>query len=80
MDKYIHEELIRIGANIRHIRRLKDLKQKDLAKMAGITNASLSKIENGLSLHISYYRLCRIAITLEIEFTDFMGNTHSVTP
>jgi transcriptional regulator with XRE-family HTH domain len=67
----------RIGANIGHWRNLKGLKQKDIANRAGISEAALSKIENGgPSLNVSTME--KIANALEIEVEQLFSNPQQV--
>lgn len=55
-----------IGQRIREMRKMKNISQKDLAKMTGITQANMNRIENGRyspGLDI----LARIADALEYD-------------
>jgi len=61
------------GENILYWRRLKGLKQEDLAKRIGISTAALSNIENGVSKP-DIERLEDIADALEIEVTQLLLN------
>jgi len=63
----------KIGENILYWRKLKGLKQDDLAARVGISTAALSNIENGISQpHIG--RLEDIAEALEIEVALLFQN------
>ena len=62
-----------VGENIYCWRKLKGLKQEDLAARVGISTTALSNIENGVSqLHIR--RMEEIADALEIEVVQLMYN------
>lgn len=57
-----------IGKNIRNLRKSKGIKQKDIAKQAGISNSFLCDIEAGRN-QPSISTLLRIADALEIDVT-----------
>ena len=64
---------INVGENILYWRKLKGLKQDDLAARVGISTAALSNIENGVSKpHIE--RLEDIADALEIDVAELLQN------
>ena len=67
------EYKIKIGENILSWRRLKRIKQQDLAKRVGISPAALSNIENGISAP-DIKRLEDITIALEIEVAQLLVN------
>lgn len=68
---------IKVGENILYWRKLKGLKQDDLAARVGISTAALSNIENGVSKpHIE--RLEEIADALEIETAMLMYNPQQI--
>ena len=63
----------KVGENILYWRKLKGLKQEDLAARVGISTAALSHIENGVSKpHIE--RLEDIADALEIDVAELLQN------
>lgn len=62
-----------IGKKIKIQRIQKDLKQKDLARMAGISNTYLSDIENGRT-NPSLKTLLRITHILDMNITDLVNN------
>jgi transcriptional regulator with XRE-family HTH domain len=70
-------ERIAIGANIGHWRRLKGLKQEDLAVRAGISPTAMSHIENGES-DISFSRIEDIAHALEVEVQQLLNNPQHI--
>jgi transcriptional regulator with XRE-family HTH domain len=70
-------ERISIGANIGHWRRLKGLKQEDLAIRAGISATSMSLIENGES-DISFSRIEDIANALEVQVQQLLSNPQQI--
>lgn len=66
-----------VGENILYWRKLKGLKQEDLAGRIGISTAALSNIENGVSKpHIE--RLEDIADALEIEVAQLLQNPQQI--
>jgi hypothetical protein len=64
-------ERIRIGGRIRQIREERNMEARDLAKLAGIDAANLSRIENG-KYSVGIDVLSRIAAVLgkKIDFID----------
>lgn len=64
---------IKMGENILYWRKLKGLKQDDLAARIGISTAALSNIENGISKP-DIERLEDIADALGIEVTQLLHN------
>jgi transcriptional regulator with XRE-family HTH domain len=63
----------KVGENILYWRKLKGLKQEDLAARVGISTAALSHIENGISKpHIG--RMEEIADALQIEVAQLLHN------
>lgn len=66
-----------VGENIFYWRKLKGLKQDDLAARIGISATALSNIENGVSKpHIE--RLEDIADALEIELAQLLQNPQQI--
>lgn len=67
----------KVGENILYWRKLKGLKQEDLAARVGISTAALSNIENGVSQpHIG--RMEAIAEALEIEVAQLLYNPQQI--
>jgi transcriptional regulator with XRE-family HTH domain len=67
----------KVGENILYWRKLKGLKQDDLATRIGISTAALSNIENGVSKpHIE--RMEDIADALEIEVAQLLHNPQQI--
>lgn len=66
-----HGERIRIGCRIRQIREERNIEARDLAKLAGIDAANLSRIENG-KYSVGIDILSKIAAVLgkKIDFVD----------
>ena len=59
--------LLDLGERIRTLRKQKGLTQAELAKEAGISRATLSKLENGLIAQISVVTLAEILNALGYE-------------
>lgn len=62
---------VRIGARIREIRESRGMEAKDLAKLAGIDAANLSRIENG-KFSVGFDILSKLALSLgkKVDFID----------
>jgi transcriptional regulator with XRE-family HTH domain len=72
--KHPHKEYkMKVGENILYWRKLKGLKQEDLAERIGISTTALSNIENGVSKP-DIERLEDIADALEIETAQLLHN------
>jgi transcriptional regulator with XRE-family HTH domain len=67
------EYKMKVGENILYRRKLKGLKQEDLAERIGISPTALSNIENGVSKP-DIERLEDIADALEIEVSQLLTN------
>lgn len=67
----------KVGENILYWRKLKGLKQEDLAERIGISTSALSNIENGVSKP-DIERLEDIADALEIEVTQLLHNPQQI--
>lgn len=63
--------MINVGENIRKERKVRNLTQKKLAELAGISNSYLSDIEVGRTSP-SLNTLLNIAKALKIEAKDFL--------
>ena len=68
---------LNIGENIFYWRKLKGIKQEDLAQQIGISSAALSNIENGNS-NPSIERLESIANALGIELQHLFTNPQQI--
>jgi transcriptional regulator with XRE-family HTH domain len=67
------EYKMKVGENILYWRKLKGIKQEDLADRVGISPTALSNIENGVSKP-DIERLEDIADALEIEVSQLLTN------
>lgn len=66
-----HTDRSRIGTRIREIRDERGIEAKDLAKLAGIDAANLSRIENGkYSVGLDILSKIAIALGKKIDFVD----------
>lgn len=61
MNENLPSELMGIGKRIRGERKRKAIKQKQLAKLSGISNTYLSDIENQRTIPslVTYVKICR---------------------
>ncbi len=76
--KYPNKEYkTKVGENILFWRKLKGLKQEDLAERIGISTAALSNIENSVSKP-DIERLEDIADALEIEIAQLLHNPQQI--
>lgn len=66
--------MVTIGDNIRKYRKMKNLTQKELGDLVGISNTYLSDIEIGRT-NPSIKTLKRIAKGLEISFVELLKDT-----
>lgn len=66
-----NDDRVRIGKRIREIRESKRIEARELAKLAGIDAANLSRIENG-KYSVGYDILSKIATSLgkKVDFVD----------
>ena len=66
-----HTDRARIGARVREIREERGMEARDLAKLAGIDAANLSRIENG-KYSVGFDILAKIATALgkKVDFVD----------
>lgn len=62
----------RIGKNVRHYRRLKELSQADLARQVGCSAQHIHAIETGVTPG-SVIKLCAICDALNIDFAILMS-------
>lgn len=69
--KLIRVDALKIGKNIREIRRGKRIKQIVIAGSSGISNTYLSDIENGRAIP-SLKVLIRIAHSLDTDISDLL--------
>ena len=63
-----------IGKRIVYVRELRDLKQKDLASIIGVTKSTMSKYENDINV------LRNIAEALQTSTDYLVGRTDCFTP
>jgi transcriptional regulator with XRE-family HTH domain len=76
--KYPNKEYkMKVGDNILSWRKLKGIKQEELAKKIGISTTALSNIENGISKP-DIERLEDIADALEIEVNQLLLNPQQI--
>ena len=63
-----------LGLKIQYIRKLRGLKQADLASVVGISASYLSEIECGTKTGCPLSIYWRIAEALEVEFEELLRN------
>jgi transcriptional regulator with XRE-family HTH domain len=64
--------IFELGAKIKNLRKEKNISQEELAKKAGISRTTLSKIENGYSSKVSI-------VTVE-KILSILGYTLDIKP
>ena len=75
-QKEVSEMFKRIGERIIYYRRLKEIRQVDLAAEAGISEQYLSRIERGeKSKGLSVYVLINIAKALDVKPSEIISRT-----
>ena len=66
-----HEDRARLGTRIREIREEREIEARDLAKLAGIDAANLSRIENGkYSVGLDILSKIAAALGKKVDFVD----------
>ena len=68
---------VAVGVKVRELRKAKDLKALKLAQLAGISQAQLSKIENGKA-KISIKTICRLSETLDRPLSYFFNTQNEI--
>lgn len=67
-----------IGENIKKIRTHKGLSAVQLAERAGVSNATISQIENGRRATLQSDTLEKVATALGVTTDDLLGDTETV--
>jgi len=68
-----------IGERIRYMREVKNIKQKDLAEMIGVTKATMSKYENNVNIpNADILALIADALTTSADY--LIGRTNYTRP
>jgi TRAP-type C4-dicarboxylate transport system substrate-binding protein/DNA-binding Xre family transcriptional regulator len=68
---------LQVGVKIRELRMSKNLKAMELAQLAGISQAQLSKIENG-KVKISIQTICRLSETFDRPLSYFFDTQNEI--
>lgn len=69
-----------LGERVRELRAKQGLNQKQLAEKAGITQATISRIESGLVHQLKSEALKRLALALATTVDYLIGKTTKPTP
>jgi len=77
--KVLQAENLAIGQKFKAIREIFGVSQRELAKRAGVTNSSISMVEQGL-VSPSVYSLGRLLAALGLSLEDFFTWLPLVTP
>jgi len=72
MKNNIDEELVQVGERLRTLRKHRKLTQIDLEVMTGITNADISRIENGQK-NVELATLIKLCTSLKAELFDLFN-------
>lgn len=70
---------MRLGRHIHAIRQAKGFKQAYLAKMAGVSQGQISRIERGVAKP-SFKEMVRIASALQCRLDDFADDVRETQP
>ena len=68
-----HNGRVMFGANLRELRKAKELSQTQLSKMANVERANIARIENGkfnLSIGVMIKLAAALGKDIEIKFVD----------
>lgn len=71
---------MKIGARVKSLRSLRGLSQNELAKRAGVTQATLSRLESGISDTIRGDTAIRLAQVLGTSLDYLMGDREKSIP
>lgn len=74
MSDYIDKELLAFGKRLRQLRKYRRLTQVDLELSSGITNADISRIENGQK-NIEIITIIKFAKALKVYTKDLFDYT-----
>ena len=64
-----------LGERVRQLRTLQAMSQRDLALKARLTQATLSRIESGITRSPSSWKVCRIAAALRVPIDLLLVRT-----
>ena len=69
MEKKFQKELIAFGKRLKNLRIEKGMTQLDLEVASGVTEADISRIENGKQ-NIEFYTLVKLASALDLPLKE----------
>lgn len=78
MGKDENNEFLEFGNRLRELRKLRDLSQIDLEVLSGISNADISRIENGLQ-NIELITIFKLAKSLEVKTMELFNYAGKVS-
>lgn len=67
-------ELADFLRSLKHIREDREITQKELSKMSGVSYSTLTKLESGVITNPSFQTIVRISKALDIRIDDLIGN------
>lgn len=62
-----------MNLNLREIRRRKDITQEKLSEMSGVSRATISYLETGVSVDVTVGTLTKLASALDVEICDLFS-------
>lgn len=70
-DKFISDNRLSIGGQVRHYREKRGYSQEELASLMNINRSTLSKIENGrFAVTVDYLAKLAVHLNFHFELTD----------
>ena len=74
-----HELLVRLGGNVRALRKARGWTRKDLARHTGISERFLADVETGVA-NPSLLRLQTLAMVFDVELVALLAKAHDKAP
>ena len=68
-----------IGQNIKKIRLYKKIKQKELSTISGVSQSTITEIENGVRQNLRGDNLLKVAKALGVSINDLLGISDKIT-
>ena len=59
--------------NLKKVRKGREITQKELSKMSGVSYSTLTKLESGFITNPSFQTILRISKALDIRIDDLVG-------
>lgn len=72
MSKEVNKKLLAVGNQVKKLRKRKDFSQESFAEALGVSNMTMSRIENGVT-PMNILLLLRMSEVLEISLEEILG-------